>query len=153
MIPKKLHRWEIWDFMGLGSLGVLSIAYALWWGSALVTPCVLCFLQQTLHGVIVMAVVMRRRYGWMKLLVLIAAAANGLVAVYHVGVEHHAWGSAVCDGTIVSNPVMAQAAWQRSLADCSRVSLLWQGFSLAEWNLAYCVFWLGALLLWRRKIK
>jgi disulfide bond formation protein DsbB len=138
------------------SLGALAMAYA---GQYLfgLEPCVLCLLQRVpwAMAVLIAAFGIIGWAGRSRLLPIALCAAvlagGGALALYHVGVEQHWWGSiAGCDGGPVSGLTpddLRPEALATGLKPCDRVDWRLFGLSLAGYNmLASALLSVGCLI-------
>jgi len=115
-------------------------------------PCVLCLYQRVPFALaIVLGTVGLVRPRWLAVVFALAAlafAANGVLAVYHVGVEQHLWVSAAgCGGqlpTQISVADLIASLDQKRPKPCDAVDWTLFGVSMAGWNVVYSFALAGA---------
>ncbi|MAC81365.1 MAG: disulfide bond formation protein B [Rhodobacteraceae bacterium] len=114
-------------------------------------PCHLCYLQRYPHAAAVaigvLALAFRARI--LCLLGALAAAASGVVGIYHTGVERHWWqGPTTCTSGSVSGLSTDQLMDQilsAPVVQCDQVAWAFLNLSMASWN---AIFSFALALLW-----
>lgn len=122
----------------------LATAYAAeYWGG--LEPCPLCLYQRVPYAVVgvlmVPALLARDERRVVSVLLALAAVAffvNGGIAIYHVGVEHHWWASAVCADD--APPIATIEDLRKALSrpppkPCDTVDWTLFGISMASYNM------------------
>lgn len=134
----------------LGSAALLAGALSFQYIGGL-APCHLCYLQRYPHaavlGLAVLVLILRARV--LCFLAALAAAASGVVGVYHTGVERGWWeGPSTCTSGSVSGLSTDQLMDQilnAPIVQCDQVAWEFLNLSMASWN---AIFSFGLALLW-----
>lgn len=142
-----------------GCLAALAFALVVQYGFGL-RPCVLCLTERApfaIAAVLALSALWGARGGrggerplFLLGLAGIVLAVNAGLAVYHVGVEHHWWASAVCGGEPAAGALsigdLTAALSHPAEVRCDTPAWEWHGVTLATLNIFYSAVFAAVVL-------